>query len=176
MNVNTQTLAECLGVSKRQIGKLTEDGVIVRVSRGSYDLGVSIKGYIEFRIAGTKSKRAGRSLESVKTEHELLKMRKTELHVKLMEGQLHRAKDVEQIWTAMAAAVKGRLLGIPVKLAPQLEGLEDRAEIQKKIAREVEDALNEIAAYDPADYATSAQEEQEEAAKEDEEDETPQKE
>ena len=98
-------------------------------------------------------------------------MRKTELHVRLLEGKLHRAADVERIWSQMATAVKGRLLSIPVKLAPQVAGLTDRAEIQRMVAREVEDALNEIAAYDPADYVQTDDSDQD-LGEEDEDEET----
>lgn len=152
MEVNTQTLAECLGISKRMVGKLVEDGTINRVSRGRYDLGECVQAYIEFRISGVKN-RGPRSLDSIKAEHEVLKMRKTELAVRLIEGKLHRAEDVKLLWTSMAAAVKSRLLAIPVKVTPEIAGLEDRAEIQKILSREVADALNEVAGYDPADYA-----------------------
>ena len=46
-----------------------------------------------------------------------------------------------------------RLLGIPVKAAPQVAGMEDTGEIQQALQREVAEALNEIAGYDPADFA-----------------------
>lgn len=152
MEVNTQTLAECLGVTKRMIGKLAEDGVIDRVARGKYDLADCVKKYIEFRISGVKNK-GPRSLDSIKADHEVLKMRKTELSIRLIEGKLHRADDVRRFWTSMAAAVKSRLLAIPVKVTPEVAGLEDRAEIQKILSREIADALNEIADYNPADFS-----------------------
>ena len=69
-----------------------------------------------------------------------------------MHGSIHAAADVERLWTNMAATVKTRLLGIPVKLAPQLCGLEDTAAIRELLQKEVTDALNEVSGYDPADY------------------------
>ena len=39
------------------------------------------------------------------------------------------------------------------KVTPEVAGLEDRAEIQKILSREIADALNEIADYNPADFA-----------------------
>lgn len=152
MEVNTQTLAECLGVTKRMVSKLAEDGIIERIGRGKYDLGASVQAYIEFRISGAKSK-GPKSLDSIKAEHEVLKMRKTELAIRQIEGKLHRAEDVRRVWTSMAAAVKSRLLAIPVKVTPEIAGIEDRAEIQKVISREIADALNEIADYNPAEFA-----------------------
>ena len=55
----------------------------------------------------------------------------------------------------MASAVKTRLLAIPVKVSPEIAGIEDKAQIQKVISREVADALNEIAEYNPADFVES---------------------
>lgn len=153
MEVNTAAMGECLGLSRKRVSDLTNDGVLVKIRRGIYDLGPSVQGYIEWRVSGASSSKTGQSLDQVKAEHEVLKMRKTELSLRLMEGKLHRAEDVQQVWTSMAAAVKSRLLGIPVKAAPQVAGMDDAAEIQKVLSREVADALNEVADYDPADFA-----------------------
>lgn len=152
MEVNTQILAACLGVTQRMVQKLAENNVVTRIKRGVYDLENSIQGYIHFKIIEAKPKRQEITLEQVKTEHEQLKMRKTELTVKLLESKLHRSEDVEKIWNDMASAVKTRLLAISVKVSPELVGIEDRAEIQKIISREVADALNEIAEYNPEHY------------------------
>lgn len=153
MEVNTKTLAECLGLTRQSLQRLTGDGIIVRVRRGVYDLGASVRGYIEYKLTAAKDGAASQSLESVKADHELLKMRKTELSVRLMEGKLHRAEDVERVMTQCAATVKSKMLAIPIKVSPEIAGLEDPARIQKILQREVADALNEVAEYDPADYA-----------------------
>lgn len=162
MEVNTATIGECLGLSRKRVSDLTNDGVLVKVRRGIYDLGPSVQGYIEWRVSGASSSRSGQSLDQIKGEHEVLKMRKTELSLRLMEGKLHRAEDVRTVWTSMAAAVKSRLLGIPVKVSPQVAGMEDTAEIQKILSREVADALNEVADYDPADFADPLTDDREE--------------
>lgn len=169
MEVNTQTLATCFGVTQRMIRQLVENGVVIRVKRGVYDLEGSIQAYIQYKITEAKPKRQNMSLEQVKTEHEQLKMRKTELTVKLLESKLHKAEDVEKIWTDMASAVKTRLLAIPVKVSPEIAGIEDRAEIQKIISREIADALNEVAEYNPADFAQSLPEDETEEENEAEE-------
>ncbi len=156
MEVSSQTLSECLGVTQRAIRDLAKNGIAVRVKHGIYDLGITIQNYIEWKISCSKTSNVEKSLEQVKTEHEELKMRKTELVVRHMEGKLHKADDVERIWTNMAAAVKSKLLSIPIKTAPQIVGIEDIPEIQKLLVREITEALNEVASYDPTDYADTA--------------------
>ena len=152
MEVNIQTLASCLGISQRMVRQLVEDNVIVRIRRGLYDLEHSIQGYINFKITQAKPKKKEMTLEEAKTEHELLKMRKTELMVKAMESKLHRAEDVEIIWNTMASAVRTRVSAIATKVSPELKGIEDISQIQKIISREAKNALNEIANYDLIDF------------------------
>lgn len=169
MEVNTSTLGECLGLSRKRVSDLTKEGVLVKVQRGTYDLGESVQGYINWRLSAKKKSKAERTLDEVKAEHEELKMRKTELAVRLMENKIHRADDVKRVWTGMAAAVKSRLLSIPIKAAPQVAGVENIPEVQKLLSREIMEALNEIAEYNPADYAAPLPLEDEEAVAEDEE-------
>lgn len=151
MEVGTSQLAKCLGVSTRRIAALCDEGIVIKIDRGRFDLTQSVKNYIDFKVSGATSKEE-QSFDDVRTEHEKLKMRKTELAVRRLEGTLHRAEDVERLWTTMATAVKTRLLGLPVKVAPQVVGLEDTAEVQEILRREVSDALSEVSQYDPADY------------------------
>lgn len=153
MEVDADFLAGCLGLTARRIQVLAKQGVLVKIRRGVYDLEKSIQAYIDFRVASLEASAEHKSLEVVKAEHESLKMRKTELSVRLMEGKLHRAEDVERVMTQCAATVKSRMLAIPIKVSPEIAGLEDPARIQKILQREVADALNEVAEYDPADYA-----------------------
>ena len=148
-------LAEILGASDRRVSQLVGEGITVRVGAGRYDALASVKAYIEFL---RKDEWEGSDdikkieLETAKESlmHNRLKTRKTELTVLQMENKLHPADQVKSIWGAIAVAVKSRLLSMPVKLAPQLLGIDDSAEIQAMISREVHDALGEIADYDPA--------------------------
>ncbi|BAK99720.1 putative terminase small subunit [Oscillibacter valericigenes Sjm18-20] len=162
MEVNAAVLAECFGVTKRRIEMMANEGTVVRIRRGKYDLGQSVKNYINYMTHAEKSTEE-KTLDGVRAAHERIKMRKTELTVMRMEGQLHLASDVERLWGNMAATVKSRMLGIPVKLAPQVTGLTDATEVQSLLTREITDALNEVSGYDPADYDDYEPEEDEEA-------------
>ncbi|WP_040663674.1 hypothetical protein [Oscillibacter ruminantium] len=151
MEVNAAALAECFGVTKRRVQMMADEGIVVRIRRGKYDLGQSVKNYIDYMAKAGKSKEE-KALDDIRADHERVKMRKTELTVKRLEGQMHLASDVERLWGNMAETVKSRMLGIPVKLAPQVTGLTDTAEIQNMMQKEITDALNEVSGYDPADY------------------------
>ena len=153
MEVSTEQLANCLGITTRRVQLLAKESVVLKLRRGTYDLEKSVQGYITYKVESLEQSQEQKSLDEIRADHERWKMRKTQLAVRLMEGKLHRAEDVERVWTQSAAAVRSRLLGIPVKAAPQVVGMEDAGEVQKILQREVAEALNEIAAYDPADFA-----------------------
>ena len=171
MEVSTEQLANCLGITARRVQLLAKENVVLKLRRGTYDLEKSVQGYIAYKMEILEQSQEQKSLDEIRADHERWKMRKTQLAVQLLEGKLHRAEDVERVWTQSAAAVRSRLLGIPVKAAPQVAGMEDAGEIQQVLQREVAEALNEIAWYDPADFADPLPLEEDEADGDDDQEE-----
>ena len=160
---STQAISKIFGVSTRRIEQLTTEGVIQAIPNSrprKYDLMPTIQRYIKFlsdKANGREKKDLDAANESarIKADAEIksIKAEMARLELAEMKGTLHRAEDVERVWSQSAAAVRSRLLGIPVKAAPQVAGMEDAGEIQQVLQREVAEALNEIAGYDPADFA-----------------------
>lgn len=171
MEVAADVLANCLGITPRRVQLLAKQGAVVKLRRGIYDLEKSVQSYISYKLESLEESQEQKSLDEIRADHERWKMRKTQLAVQLLEGKLHRAEDVERVWTQSAAAVRSRLLGIPVKAAPQVAGMEDAGEIQQVLQREVAEALNEIAGYDPADFADPLPLEEDEADGDDDQEE-----
>ena len=169
MEVATDVLANCLGITPRRVQLLAKQGAVVKLRRGVYDLEKSVQSYITYKLESLEEGQEQKSLDEIRADHERWKMRKTQLAVQLLEGKLHRAEDVERVWSQSAAAVRSRLLGIPVKAAPQVAGMEDAGEIQQVLQREVAEALNEIAGYDPAEFADPLPLEEDEADGDDQE-------
>lgn len=163
MEVAADVLANCLGITPRRVQLLAKQGAVVKLRRGVYDLEKSVQSYITYKLESLEESQEQKSLDEIRADHERWKMRKTQLAVQLLEGKLHRAEDVERVWSQSAAAVRSRLLGIPVKAAPQVAGMEDAGEIQQVLQREVAEALNEIAGYDPANFADPLPLEEDEA-------------
>lgn len=171
MEVAADVLANCLGITPRRVQLLAKQGAVVKLRRGVYDLEKSVQSYITYKLESLEENQEQKSLDEIRADHERWKMRKTQLAVQLLEGKLHRAEDVERVWSQSAAAVRSRLLGIPVKAAPQVAGMEDAGEIQQVLQREVAEALNEIAGYDPADFADPLPLEEDEADGDDDQEE-----
>lgn len=168
MEVSTDQLAGCLGVTPRRVQSMAKQGILVKVRRGVYSLEQSVQGYLFYKLETLEQSQEEKSLDEIRAAHETWKMRKTQIAVRLMEGKVHRAEDVERLWTQCAAAVRSRLLGIPIKVSPEVAGIEDAGEIQKILQREVAEALNELVSYDPADYADPLPLEDEEEETDDE--------
>ena len=65
-----------------------------------------------------------------------------------MERRAYSAKTVELVLTEMLSNLRTQLLGLPSKLAPQLEG-KTRDQIYEVMTRELEERLSELSEYTP---------------------------
>ena len=65
-----------------------------------------------------------------------------------MEHRVYSARTVELVLTEMLSNLRTQLLGMPSKLAPQLEG-KPRGQIYEIMTRELEERLSELSEYTP---------------------------
>lgn len=151
--VTSKEISEILGLSDRRIRQLANDGALVRVSHGKFDLSASIRAYIDFNINKEKSES-----EIDKTEEEAkwtrARREKTELEVKIIKGELHRSADVERVMNHMLGAFRGKLLSLPSKIAPQLLAKTDINIVKDKLKDAVYEAMTELADYDHSTFYT----------------------
>lgn len=147
--VTTQQISEILGLHKRRIQQLAQDGALIRVAHGKFDLPRSIRRYIDFQIEKMRvlSDEIDNNVETAKWTR--ARREKTELEVKIIKGELHRSVDVERVMNDMLGAFRARLLSLPTKIAPQLIGITDIPEIKEKLKDVVYEAMNELSDYDP---------------------------
>lgn len=157
--VASKTLEALLGVKARTIRDLAEKGIVKRDSHGKYLLWNSAMGY----ITALKAINAGKN--GIKTgddeqelnydeehaKHEHVKTQITEIQLKLIQGQVHKAEDVERVMTDMFEKFRSKMNAIPPKMAKKLEG-KSRTEIQTMLQEEIDAALTELSDYNPADF------------------------
>lgn len=152
VTVSATVMAKLLSVTDRRIRSLAEEGVIVKVKRGRYDLAGSIKNYI-LHIKTNKDikevKNEDIDLERERALHEAIKREKTELQVRVMKGELHYAEDVEKVMMDMLAVFRNKVMNIGGKLAPALVARTDLNEVEDIINAECVSALEELASYNP---------------------------
>lgn len=159
MIVSSKTLEGLLGVKDRTIRDLADKGIVKRDSHGRYLLWESAKGY----IAALKAVSAGKSMKNVddtedcldldneRAMHEHTKRQITEIKLQLIKGQVHKAEDVQKVMTDMFAKFKSKMTAMPSKLARKLED-KKRTDIQKILKEEIDEALAELADYNPSDF------------------------
>lgn len=155
--IGTGELAKLVGKSDRWIRQLTSQGVLTQCARGKYKLGETLALYIE-HMSGGKAGEEKLSHADVKAEHEILKKEKTEMQLQQMRGELHSANDVRTLMGEMITSTKSKLLSIPVRIGPQLEG-ESAKTIEKKLNDEINKALSALAEYNPGRFINEADDE-----------------
>lgn len=153
ITVAAAVLGELFGVKDRRIRQMAEEGIVVRAAKGRYKLVDSVKNYLlTLKLAaegvGVELVDGEISFDEEKALHERVKRHISELKLQIMQGELHKAEDVEMVMTDMLAAFKTRMMNIPSKVAPILES-RDAAFIKDRLTSEVTEALNELKDYNP---------------------------
>ena len=148
--VRAMDLAKMLGVSDRHIRDLANENVVKKTAQGKYLLLESVRGYIEY----LKSRNdADISLKDEKIKEETKRIIKDteikELKIKELKNQLHSADVIEKVMTDSLINMKGKLLSLSNKLAPQIIALDNLGEIQDVIRDGIFEALEELSEYNP---------------------------
>lgn len=158
VTVSSRVLEEIAGIGDRQVRNLADEGIFVRNSHGRYLLMKSLKNYIlNLKVAKAGEKVASDfekgelDLEHEKAHHEHLKAMITEIRLQLIKGQVHKSEDVGAVITNMFTKFRSKMMAVPYKLAPKLEG-KNRTEAADILKEEINFALAELADYNPSDY------------------------
>lgn len=140
-------LARALGITQPRVHQLIQDGIVCRDNHGSVLVVESLKNY--YHTQGVASD-ADDSIDYMieKAKHEKTKREIAELKLAKMEASAYDAKTVELVLTEMLSNLRTQLLGLPSKLAPQLEG-KTKESVYTTLTREIEDKLSELSEYKP---------------------------
>ncbi len=158
VTVSAKVLANIIGVGDRQVRNLADEGILVRNSHGRYLLEKSVKNY----IMNIKISKVGETvtsdfedgeldLKQEQARHEHIKSMISEIKLQLIKGQVHKSYDVANVITDMFTKFRSKILAIPAEIAPSVEG-KSKSEIMEILRDELENALNELADYNPSDY------------------------
>lgn len=146
--VSQAQLSVILGISTSRIRQLDKEKVFEKVGRGRYNLSNSIKKYIDYQVEKAKG---DDELDKYKEEALWTKVRreKSEVELKMMLGNMHRAKDVEHVMNHMLANFRTQLLSFPTKVAPQVVGKTEVMIVKDILKTEIYALMEELADYDP---------------------------
>lgn len=159
ITVPSKTLEALFGVKDRTIRDLADKGIVARDSHGKYLFWNSARGYITALKIANAGKASQKSVdgeeildwEEEKAQHEKIKRQITEIKLQLIKGQVHKAEDVEAVMTDMFTKFRSKMTALPSKLAKKLEG-KQRAEIQRILKEEIDNALVELSNYNAVDF------------------------
>lgn len=147
LTTSQYNLSKALGLTPQRVNQLIDEGVVIR-DEGDKSGGVmlfdSLKNYFSSKVTNAD----GLDYWDEKAKHEKVKRETSELKLKKLDGSVYDAKTVELAMTEQLVTLRIKLLGLPVKLTPQLEG-KMKNEIYDLMTSEIEDILNELSEYDP---------------------------
>ncbi len=155
--VTQKQLAAAFGVTPARVNHLIKDGIVVRDENnqgGAVLLYESVKRYWNNKGSGGDGAdiEAELNLTKERAKHEKAKREIAELRLAKMERRAYDAKTVELVMTEMLSNLRTQLLGMPSKLAPQIEG-KTKEQIYEVITRELEEKLSELSEYTPELFA-----------------------
>ena len=137
-----KALAEAIGISAARVNQLIEEKVVAvdeSDKQGAVFVVSSLRNYYLSKNA------AGSGVDFWKEKglHERAKRQLAELKVRQSEGELYIAAEVEQTYSEILTVLRNNLLGLPSKLAAQLEG-KSREEIFQSLTQEIESDLEQL--------------------------------
>ena len=155
---NTEFIAKFFGRTNRHIQQLTTDGVLPVVKKthkegNLYDLIPTIQRYIKYLqgIVDNRSK-STEEQEKQRLDAEIkLKEAKAEiaqLDLKELKAEMLRAGDVQAFIEDLAATTKSLLMGLPGRLAMDLESTTTAAERSEIIEGAIFEVLNQLTEYE----------------------------
>lgn len=143
--ITAKELAEIIGISERRVNQLVKDGgIFTKELDGKFDVQKSVENFYKNKFNDADSKA---SYDDERAKHERIKRERASLHLKVLKGELHKTKDVEEAMTTMIVNAKQKLLGLPTKAAPMVIGYKDITSIQQILSEIVEEALLELVEY-----------------------------
>lgn len=150
MIVNQKELAQCLGISTRQVRNLHQEGLFQNPQNGrGYILETCVQEFINYKVNAEMGRSAMVDKEKIQAQHEEVKKQISILKLRKLRRELHEASDVEAFLTDMLTRFKSRIMSLPTKIAMQTAGETDINRIVQAVTKTLSEALEELSEYDP---------------------------
>jgi phage terminase Nu1 subunit (DNA packaging protein) len=154
--ITTDEVAKYLGVTTARISQLKRDGVIAPLPSGSRKEGdfykpleTFIKAARHYReLSDSRNSKESEEMKKARERQMIARAKKEELEVSSVEGELHKAEDIERVMGAVLTRLRINLLAIPKGVAPKFRELSDTNEIAEKIHERISRALQEVVSID----------------------------
>ena len=138
-------LARALNLSKQRINQLIDEGIVVRDETSFTGQVMFFESLQNFFLSRSVKLGGEISVNFWKERglHEKAKRELAEVKLAKTRGQLYDATTVESVLSELLTNFRSKLLGLPAKLATQLEG-KSRDEINSMLTAEIEENISEL--------------------------------
>lgn len=152
---STTELAMILGITARRVQQMAQDGTIIAVKRGRFNLAESVQRYIAFISSKDKDiSQQDRARQDAEVSIKKAKAVIAVMEAQELQGKMHRSEDVESMTEDLIYAIRGMLVALPGRLAVDTAAAETPAEVSEIIRKEVYKIMSELSEYkyDPKKY------------------------
>lgn len=165
--VNAKFLAQAWGLTVDRVYQLQRQGIIRKAEKSLYNFFEQNRRYIEYirRDGVSEDNRAAtdekkREKMDADKRYKLAKAEAQEIELAELRGQMHRAEDVQKIWTDHVMLLRAMILALPGKCAMDCAAADTPAAAREIVKREVYEVLNQLASYeyDPDEYVARVRE------------------
>lgn len=157
--ISSREVARIIGKDQRTVQNMAKQGILTCEKSGNknlYDLYTVIKEYCEHFAKSTNKKISSMEDEKIAEDIRIKRAKADMAELELMElrGELHAAKDVEEMTTDLVLVIRSSFLALPGKVSAELSEIEDAREISKRLKEEIADILKDLSnyEYDPDEY------------------------
>jgi len=139
-------LGRILNLTPGRISQLVDEKIVVRDEgeKNAIFLIESMQNYYQSKQAYEKDGKGKVNFWEERGLHERAKRKMAELKLRQMKGEFYRAELVDSLLVEILTNFRNKLLGLPNKLSPQLEG-KTVAQIYKILNDEIYENLTELA-------------------------------
>lgn len=147
LSLTKKELANLAGYTYRRLYEIDRDlpegkKLFVPGEGNKYDASLFVQKWVEYNVgAATKDIT---DLESARTKHEIIKIKKTELEVSRLEGRLVDVQEIKLLWGGIANRIMQNLIRVPNKVAPLLVMLDSTETIAQIIDDEIRATLMDL--------------------------------
>lgn len=142
-------LAALVGLTDRRIRQINSElpddkKLIVRPDgEKKADLATFVRRWTDYSVSLARDGQEY-TLEEAKTEHELLKIKKTQIELRRMSGEVVPVADVTSLAQEIVSAVKNNLLHIAPTVAPVIAKMDDTEDVEGVVDTAIREALEDL--------------------------------
>jgi hypothetical protein len=153
--VGTEEIARLTGMSEQWIRRLALDGIItaekIKGERGRrFDKFPTLRKIVRYYQERAEQNYNPAAKEMADEKLRLMKVKRQmdELKLAQLDGELHKASDIERLIGAMLTRLRINLLALPMALAPILRDMDNTMEIAEKMDERIRRVMHEAAELD----------------------------